>query len=209
MSTVIPPRPLFVPRRGLTVVMAPEVPAAGSSRDARRRSLPPRCSTRSKRSLPTRRSTRHTPGGWRHARSTIRAHSGSTSTPRTPSCCLRARRGYAGQACANSRRVTLRTTSTAPAQSERLLERYAPAVDSAVPRGNGCVCCPATGGTSSGLKSEWWNEWEWAELEDHLAEMNHVPRATCHRPRATVTDVGSSVAGARNLLLVAGGVQID
>jgi hemerythrin-like domain-containing protein len=58
----------------------------------------------------------------------------------------------------------------ARAAGERLVARYAPVVDSAALRGDGCVCCPAMGEACRGLEFEWWNEWEWAELEDHLGD---------------------------------------
>jgi hemerythrin-like domain-containing protein len=57
----------------------------------------------------------------------------------------------------------------AKAEGEALLERYAPLADRDVIRGDGCVCCPAMLEGCRGLEHEWWNEWEWDELEEHLA----------------------------------------
>lgn len=53
---------------------------------------------------------------------------------------------------------------------EDLVKRYPPLHDTAAMRGDGCVCCPAMGETCRGLELEWWNEWEWAEFEDHVSE---------------------------------------
>ena len=44
-----------------------------------------------------------------------------------------------------------------------------PLDDVTIPRGDGCVCCPAFTGACRGLEQEWWNEWEWEELENHVA----------------------------------------
>jgi hemerythrin-like domain-containing protein len=52
---------------------------------------------------------------------------------------------------------------------ETLVACYPPFYDSAAIRGDGCVCCPAMGDTCRGLELEWWNEWEWAEFDDHIA----------------------------------------
>jgi len=52
---------------------------------------------------------------------------------------------------------------------EELVRRYPPLHDAAALRGDGCVCCPAMGESCRGLELEWWNEWEWAELDDHIA----------------------------------------
>jgi hemerythrin-like domain-containing protein len=51
---------------------------------------------------------------------------------------------------------------------EALTVRYPPLHDAVVMRGDGCVCCPAMGETCRGLELEWWNEWEWAEADDHI-----------------------------------------
>ena len=53
---------------------------------------------------------------------------------------------------------------------ETLAVRYPPLHDAAAMRGDGCVCCPAMGESCRGLELEWWNEWEWAEFEDHLGD---------------------------------------
>lgn len=52
---------------------------------------------------------------------------------------------------------------------EVLLQRYPPLVDRDVIRGDGCVCCPALLDGCRGLEHEWWNDWEWDEMEEHLA----------------------------------------
>ncbi len=52
---------------------------------------------------------------------------------------------------------------------EELVKRYPPLHDAAAMRGDGCVCCPAMGESCRGLELEWWNEWEWAEFDDHIA----------------------------------------
>lgn len=51
---------------------------------------------------------------------------------------------------------------------EALIRRYIPIDDPGVNRGDGCVCCPAFVDGCGGIEREWWNEWEWAEFEDHL-----------------------------------------
>lgn len=51
---------------------------------------------------------------------------------------------------------------------QQLIERYPPSSDRDVMRGEGCVMCPAFVDSCRGLEHEWWNEWEWDELEDHL-----------------------------------------
>lgn len=62
------------------------------------------------------------------------------------------------------------TTAEAAAKAvgEDLIRRYPPFRDPTIPRGDGCVCCPAFSGACRGLEQEWWNEWEWEEFEDHL-----------------------------------------
>jgi hemerythrin-like domain-containing protein len=56
----------------------------------------------------------------------------------------------------------------AKALGEDLVRRYPPMQDTTIPRGEGCVCCPAFSDACRGLEQEWWNEWEWEEFEDHL-----------------------------------------
>jgi hypothetical protein len=51
-----------------------------------------------------------------------------------------------------------------------LVARYPPMVDRDAIRGDGCVCCPALLDNCPGLERAWWNESEWDELADHLAE---------------------------------------
>ena len=54
-------------------------------------------------------------------------------------------------------------------RAERLISLY-PAGDAAdVIRGDGCVICPVYGDSCRGIEREWWNEWEWEELEEHVA----------------------------------------
>lgn len=54
------------------------------------------------------------------------------------------------------------------ARAEELIARYpARAVD--VVRGEGCVVCPSYGDACSGIEREWWNEWEWEELDERVA----------------------------------------
>jgi hemerythrin-like domain-containing protein len=48
-----------------------------------------------------------------------------------------------------------------------LVARFAPLHD--VLRGDGCVMCPSFHVTCSGLEHEWWNEWEWEEMAEHVA----------------------------------------
>ena len=52
--------------------------------------------------------------------------------------------------------------------ADDLLRRYPPDRRDTIMRGDGCVLCPAMGDSCAGLEVEWWNEWEWDELEDHL-----------------------------------------
>ncbi len=66
-----------------------------------------------------------------------------------------------------SRPMTPREAA-ARATGEELVRRYPPLRDTTIPRGDGCVCCPAFSGACRGLEQEWWNEWEWEEFEDHL-----------------------------------------
>jgi hemerythrin-like domain-containing protein len=52
---------------------------------------------------------------------------------------------------------------------EELLHRYPPSDDPEIVRGEGCAMCPAYLATCSGIEREWWNEWEWEELEERIA----------------------------------------
>lgn len=60
------------------------------------------------------------------------------------------------------------TAEEAAARDEglALLERYPETSDMDAFRGDGCVACPAFGRECEGFEREWWNEHEWAELED-------------------------------------------
>ena len=54
-------------------------------------------------------------------------------------------------------------------RAQELIAKY-PGADAAdVIRGEGCVMCPSYGDTCSGLEREWWNEWQWEELDEHVA----------------------------------------
>ena len=57
----------------------------------------------------------------------------------------------------------------ARAEGERLAAAHPPQAEPDVMRGDGCIACPAYGGSCEGLEREWWNEWEWEEFEDHLS----------------------------------------
>ena len=57
----------------------------------------------------------------------------------------------------------------AAAAGEALTLRYPPTDDPDAIRGEGCVVCSAYGTTCRGLEREWWNDWQWEELEDHVA----------------------------------------
>ncbi len=59
--------------------------------------------------------------------------------------------------------------SRAKRAGEALVLEYPPLHDASAMRGDGCVCCPAMGERCRGLELEWWNEWEWAEFDDHIA----------------------------------------
>ena len=65
-------------------------------------------------------------------------------------------------------RETTPEEEEARALGEKLLSLYPPVHEPDVPRGDGCVVCPAFTRTCRGLELEWWNEWEWEEFEDHL-----------------------------------------
>lgn len=44
-----------------------------------------------------------------------------------------------------------------------------PPMEPDIVRGDGCVFCHAYGDTCSGIEGEWWNEWDWEELDEHIA----------------------------------------
>jgi hypothetical protein len=52
---------------------------------------------------------------------------------------------------------------------EELLRRYPPSEDAEIVRGEGCAMCHAYLATCAGIEREWWNEWEWEELEERIA----------------------------------------
>jgi hemerythrin-like domain-containing protein len=66
-------------------------------------------------------------------------------------------------------RTMTREEAEARATGEALVAKYPPLHDPQAMRGDGCVCCPAMGSACRGLELEWWNEWEWAEFDDHIA----------------------------------------
>lgn len=51
---------------------------------------------------------------------------------------------------------------------DALIARYPP-MEPDLTRGDGCVMCHAYGDTCRGLEREWWNEWEWEEMSEHVA----------------------------------------
>ncbi len=58
--------------------------------------------------------------------------------------------------------------SAARDDGRALLLEYPPVHEADVPRGDGCVMCPAFARDCEGLERTWWNEHEWDEFEDHL-----------------------------------------
>ena len=46
---------------------------------------------------------------------------------------------------------------------------YPPSDSEDALRGEGCALCPAYGPKCSGIEREWWNVWDWEELEEHVA----------------------------------------
>lgn len=75
------------------------------------------------------------------------------------------------------RRNGMLELSARPANDEELvaaavgdvLRDLYPPMQPDVPRGDGCVMCHAYGDTCRGLEREWWNEWTWDELSEHVA----------------------------------------
>jgi hemerythrin-like domain-containing protein len=51
---------------------------------------------------------------------------------------------------------------------DTLIARHPPMQPDIV-RGDGCVMCHAYGDGCRGLEREWWNEWEWEEMSEHVA----------------------------------------
>ena len=58
--------------------------------------------------------------------------------------------------------------AAAAAAGDVLIALYPPLPSDAI-RGDGCVMCHAYGDTCRGLEREWWNEWEWEEMSEHVA----------------------------------------
>jgi len=65
-------------------------------------------------------------------------------------------------------RETSDDEAAARATGENLVATYPPVHERDIPRGDGCIVCPAFERTCRGIEREWWNEWEWEEFEDHL-----------------------------------------
>ena len=55
------------------------------------------------------------------------------------------------------------------ARAEEWIAKYPHGDASDVIRGDGCVVCPAYGDSCRGIEREWWNDWEWEELDEHVA----------------------------------------
>ncbi len=51
---------------------------------------------------------------------------------------------------------------------DALVHTYPPAEDANLVRGEGCAMCPACMDSCRGIEREWWNEWEWEELEERV-----------------------------------------
>ncbi len=51
---------------------------------------------------------------------------------------------------------------------DALVHTYPPAEDANLVRGEGCAMCPAYMDSCRGIEREWWNEWEWEELEERV-----------------------------------------
>lgn len=58
--------------------------------------------------------------------------------------------------------------AAAAAEGDALIALYRP-MEPDIVRGDGCVMCHAFGDTCRGLEREWWNEWTWEELDEHIA----------------------------------------
>lgn len=57
----------------------------------------------------------------------------------------------------------------AAAAGQELIHRYPPSDDTEIVRGEGCAMCPEYLASCAGIEREWWNEWEWEELEERVA----------------------------------------
>ncbi len=53
--------------------------------------------------------------------------------------------------------------------ADRIAALYPPLEDPGVIRGDGCALCPRYGDSCEGIEREWWNEYEWEEMDDHVA----------------------------------------
>lgn len=53
--------------------------------------------------------------------------------------------------------------------ADRLAAIYPPFEDPDLVRGDGCALCPRYADTCEGIEREWWNDWEWEEMDDHVA----------------------------------------
>jgi hemerythrin-like domain-containing protein len=51
---------------------------------------------------------------------------------------------------------------------EALVHAYPPSEDTNLVRGEGCAMCPAYMESCRGIEREWWNEWEWEELQERV-----------------------------------------
>lgn len=65
-------------------------------------------------------------------------------------------------------RAMTRAEEDAAALGLALVALYKP-IEPDLTRGDGCVMCHAYGDTCRGLEREWWNEWEWEEMSEHIA----------------------------------------
>lgn len=48
-----------------------------------------------------------------------------------------------------------------------LTTKYLPMEPDSI-RGDGCIMCPTYGVTCQGIEREWWNQFEWEEMDDHI-----------------------------------------
>ena len=67
-----------------------------------------------------------------------------------------------------SRSMTAEEASARTA-GEDLRRRFPPSTRDDVMRGEGCILCPAFGESCRGMEHEWWNVWEWDELDDRMS----------------------------------------
>jgi hemerythrin-like domain-containing protein len=64
-------------------------------------------------------------------------------------------------------RVITSEEEAAAVDGDELARHYPPMDD--VLRGDGCVMCPSFHASCAGIEREWWNEWEWEEMDEHVA----------------------------------------